>query len=74
MARDEELTLKDVQEILGHAHLSTTEAYLVEDQAAVIRRVQKHLAEREARARQPAPPVAAGYDASDLDVLFGGNP
>ncbi|MGH3868220.1 MAG: tyrosine-type recombinase/integrase [Pseudonocardiaceae bacterium] len=73
MARDEVLTLKDVQEILGHAHLSTTEVYLVEDQAEVIRRVQKHLAEREIRAQQPPPPVATGYDASDLTVLFGGN-
>ncbi|MGH3831742.1 MAG: tyrosine-type recombinase/integrase [Pseudonocardiaceae bacterium] len=73
MARDEELTLKDVQEILGHAHLSTTEVYLVEDQVEVIRRVQKHLAEREIRAQRPPPPVAAGYDAGDLTVLFGGN-
>jgi site-specific recombinase XerD len=73
MVRDEELSLRDVQEILGHAHLSTTEIYLVEDQAAVIRRVQRHLAERGQRAQQPPPPVAAGYDASDLEVLFGGN-
>lgn len=73
MARDEELTLKDVQEILGHAHLSTTEIYLVEDQAAVIRRVQRHLAEREQRAQQAPPPVAVGYDANDLEVLLGGN-
>jgi hypothetical protein len=44
----------------------------VEDQAAVIRRVQRHLAEREQRDRQPAQP-AAGYDAGDLAVLLGGN-
>ncbi len=73
MAREEELTRKYGQEILGHAHLSTTEVYLVEDQAEVIRRVHKHLAEREVRAQQPPPPVATGYDAGDLDVLFGGN-
>ena len=73
MARDEHSTLKDVQEILGHAHLSTTEVYLVQDQVEVIRRVQKHLAEQETRAaQQPGPPVAAGYDADALDVLFGG--
>ncbi|MFI6984221.1 tyrosine-type recombinase/integrase [Embleya sp. NPDC050154] len=72
MARDEALSLRDVQEILGHADLSTTEIYLVEDQAAVIRRVQQHLVERQHRAQQPPAPVAAGYDSTDLEVLFGG--
>ena len=72
MSRDENLTLRDVQAILGHAHLSTTaEIYLVEDQAEVIRRVQCHLAEREQRAAQPMVPVSTGYEAADLDVLFG---
>ena len=39
----------------------------------MIRRVQQHLVEREQRAQQSAPPpVAVGYDADDLSVLFGG--
>lgn len=72
MSRDEHLTMRDVQTILAHAHLSTTaEVYLVENQAEVIRRVQRHLTERE---QQPPvqPSVAEGYDQSALTVLFGG--
>jgi integrase/recombinase XerD len=75
MSRDEALSMRDVQTILGHAHLSTTaDVYLVEDEAQVIRRVQQHLSEREQRAQQSPPPVAVGYDTHDLSVLFGGNP
>ncbi len=76
MSRDESLTMRDVQTILGHAHLSTTaDVYLVEDEAEVIRRVRQHLAGREQRVQQSAPaPAAAGYDAGDLSVLFGGTP
>ncbi len=47
---------------------------LVEDEARVIRRVAEHLTEREHRAQVPPPPVAVGYDAADLFVLFGGLP
>lgn len=73
MARDESLSMRDVQVILGHAHLATTaDVYTVEDEVQVIRRVQRHLAEREHRAHQPPPPVAVGYDTHDLDILFGG--
>lgn len=75
MARDEGLSMRDVQTILGHAHLNTTaDVYLVEDEAQVISRVRRHLAERENRAQRPLPPAAAGYDAGDLAVLLGGTP
>lgn len=71
MSRDENLSMRDVQTILGHAHLSTTaDIYLVCDDAQVIARVHQHLAARE----QPAPDPAAagpGYDEADLSVLFG---
>lgn len=73
MARDENLSLRDVQTILGHAHMSTTaDVYLIEEENEVIRRIARHLAERERRAQTPPVPVAVGYDATDLAVLFGG--
>lgn len=72
MARDEHLNERDVQAILGHAHLSTTaDIYLVEDQAEVVRRVQRHFAEREIHMPKP-PTTSQGYDDNDLAILFGG--
>ncbi|MEV0027813.1 site-specific integrase [Nocardia sp. NPDC050793] len=73
MVRDENLDARDVQIILGHAHLSTTaDIYLVEDQAQIVRRVQHHLADRRATP-PPLPPAGIqGYDDSDLTILFGG--
>lgn len=71
MVRDDQLSLRDVQTILGHAHLTTTQVYLEDDDREVFRRVQQHLADRGERDRQtPAP--AVGYEAGDLSVLFGG--
>jgi integrase len=73
MARDERLSMRDVQVILGHVHLSTTaDVYLVEEEAQVIARVAEHLATREARGEEPLPePVIRGYEAGDLAVLLG---
>jgi integrase len=72
MVRGERLSLRDVQVILGHAHLTTTEIYLQEDDHELIVRVSQYLAEREAAAAAPALlPVAAGYDTADMAVLFG---
>lgn len=71
MVRDQSLSLRDVQTILGHAHLTTTQLYLDQDDNEVIRRVQEHLAERAERLQKPPQPIAAvGYEAADLAVLF----
>lgn len=72
MARDKRLSMRDVQTILGHAHLSmTADTYLVEDDEQVIRRVADHLAGR-ARDSEPIPkPLGVGYNDVDLSVLFG---
>ncbi len=71
MAGDEDVSLRDVQTILGHAHLETTaEIYLVEDERHTIERVAEHL-NRLAEPKPESVPVAQGYRASDLAVLFG---
>ncbi|HEY9414097.1 MAG TPA: tyrosine-type recombinase/integrase [Pseudonocardia sp.] len=75
MARDPDLSMRDVQLILGHAHLATTAGhYLIEEETQVIRRVAQHLAQRRDHAGEPPAPVAAGYDSADLEVLFGSGP
>ncbi|KJE21102.1 site-specific recombinase XerD [Frankia torreyi] len=70
MVRDGRLSLRDAQTILGHAHLSTTQLYLDQDDEEVFARVREHLAARE-RPRPAPPPAALGYDPADLAVLFG---
>lgn len=70
MVRDGRLSLRDTQTILGHAHLSTTQLYLEQDDEEVFARVREHLAAREEPRPVPAP-VAVGYDPADLAVLFG---
>lgn len=72
MIRDEDLSLRDVQTVLGHADLSSTAVYLHEDDTEVIGRVRRHLAQRQASPPAPGPPdPALGYDGGDLATLFG---
>ncbi|MFK4106997.1 tyrosine-type recombinase/integrase [Streptomyces sp. NPDC019531] len=75
MAEDPRLPLTDVQFVLGHVQLTTTQIYLTPRKEEVIRRVLAHHAEqtRQAAART-APEPAAGYRAETLSVLFGGRP
>lgn len=73
MARDPQMTLTDVQWVLGHAHLSTTQLYVtapVEDMIAAV------VAHHDRRAKgSAAPPGEASdrltYRPESLEVLFG---
>jgi integrase len=73
MAEDPALPLTDVQAVLGHARLTTTQIYLTPRSEDVIRRVLAHHGEQSRPARQRAqpPPAAAGYRPETLAVLFG---
>jgi site-specific recombinase XerC len=71
MARDPGMPLTDIQWVLGHAHLSTTQQYLTPLTQDVIASV---LAFHD-RQREPGSgvsPAAAGYRAESLRNLFGG--
>jgi len=71
MAEDPALPLTDVQYVLGHAQLTTTQIYLTPRKEDVIRRVLAHHAEQTRQAAERRFPMpAAGYRSETLDVLF----
>jgi integrase len=76
MARDPAMPLTDVQWVLGHAHLSTTQLYTTAPDEDVIAAVVAHHARRQER--PPAAPdgarVSSGYRPESLSVLFGQEP
>lgn len=72
MAEDPALPLTDVQFVLGHALLTTTQIYLTPRKEEVIRRVLAHHAEQTRKAAQRVKPAPApGYRPETLNVLFG---
>lgn len=72
MSRDPRLPLVDVQWVLGHASLTTTQIYLTPTDREVIENVLAHHARQEAaRAERAAPVPAPGYRPEDLNILFG---
>jgi site-specific recombinase XerD len=73
MAQDPDLPLTDVQFVMGHALLTTTQIYLTPRKQDVVRRILAHHAQqtRKAAERTPAPP-APSYRPKTLQVLFGG--
>ena len=60
MARDSELSLTDVQWVMGHAHLTTTEIYLTPTRDEVIEGVLAHHARQSRVAGGPAAAAGAG--------------
>jgi integrase len=80
MARDPQLPLTDVQWVLGHAHLSTTQLYLTPLPGDVITEVLAHHHRRGRLTGSPVggPPdtagaaAASGYRRESLEALFGG--
>jgi hypothetical protein len=74
MAQDPAMALVDIQWILGHVNLSTTQIYLTpvaEDAIAAAR--AHHARAASPQTGDPVEQAAGGYRAESLDVLFGRN-
>lgn len=71
MARDPQMPLTDVQWVLGHAHLSTTQLYLSPLPEDVIVSVLAHHERATGQQPGPPPPLPSRYRAESLNVLFG---
>jgi site-specific recombinase XerC len=71
LARDPLMPICDVQWVLGHVHLSTTQRYVTPTAEDVIEGVLAHHRRRaDVQAAQPEPPPSR-YRPETLDVLFG---
>jgi hypothetical protein len=70
MARDPLMPITDVQWVLGHAHLATTQIYTRAAEKDVIAGVLAHHRRQADKSGQTAPPPAA-YRPESLDELFG---
>jgi integrase len=73
MSQDPEMLITDVQAVLGHAHLSTTQIYTLAAQEDVIAHARAHYSRRAARKAAAPPPPAPGYRGESLSDLFGGS-
>jgi len=70
MSNDPQMSITDVQWVLGHAHLTTTQIYTTPNQEDVVTRTLAHYQRVAARADK-SPTPADGYDTNTLDILFG---
>jgi site-specific recombinase XerD len=69
MVDDPRLSLIDVQWLLGHAHLETTEIYVRPHEDEVVARAREH---HQRRAVAPTALPAAGYRPEVMETLLGG--
>ncbi|MEX5710706.1 site-specific integrase [Parafrankia sp. FMc6] len=72
MARDPQVALTDVQWVLGHASLTTTQIYTTPFEDEVLAGMRAHHARQAAGLAAPPPPPAVGYRPDSLQVLFSG--
>jgi site-specific recombinase XerD len=70
LARDPDMPITDVQWVLGHASLTTTQLYTTPTPADVIEAVLAHH-QRRSEPAPPAEPPTLRYRPESLDVLFG---
>ena len=70
MAADPHVSLVDIQWVLGHAHLSTSEIYLTPSPDQLVEKLLAHHERRKSLEAVPAPP-APGYRPEVLATLFG---
>ncbi|WP_329612474.1 hypothetical protein OG244_03480 [Streptomyces brevispora] len=71
MVRDPNLTLADVQWVMGHAHITTTEIYIAPTPDEVVAHVLAHHERQRAEQAKPPAPPAPGYRLEVLAALFG---
>jgi integrase len=70
LARDPDMPITDVQWVLGHASLTTTQLYTTPTPDDVIEAVMAHH-RRRSEPRPVAEPPTLRYRQESLDVLFG---
>ncbi len=73
MVNDPHMSLVDIQWVLGHAHLTTTELYLTPNPDELVERLLAHH-KRQAEAAAMPPPPAPGYRPEVLQALLGDLP
>jgi site-specific recombinase XerD len=71
MTRDPQMSITDVQWILAHASLETTQLYTTPDQHEVIANTLAYHQRRASKPAQAPPPPAPGYNPESLRTLFG---
>ncbi|MDP9847376.1 tyrosine-type recombinase/integrase [Streptosporangium lutulentum] len=71
MSQDPNMPISDVQWILGHASLSTTQLYITPSQDEVIAHALAHHDRRRQQKPVSVTPPAVSYNPRSLDILFG---